>query len=211
MFNEKQIALLKTNLDADVVKKRAGPNGRELCYLEGWHVIATANEIFGYDGWSRETLETAQVGDPGWRDDPKTGKALLAVMIRARVRITLTGPDCTRSVFRDGSAIAVGMGASLSDAYDNAIKSAETDATKRALVTFGNQFGLALYDKEKRNVGRPMPHIESMGSPLDGGFSGKRTTSQRALAASSGPPGGVQVNGHANGNHAPAPRSPMPI
>jgi hypothetical protein len=30
---------------------------------------------------------------------------------------------------------------------------AETDATKRAFVTFGNIFALALYDREQRNVG----------------------------------------------------------
>ena len=31
-------------------------------------------------------------------------------------------------------------------------KEAETDARKRALMTFGNPFGLALYDKTQANV-----------------------------------------------------------
>jgi Rad52/22 family double-strand break repair protein len=35
-------------------------------------------------------------------------------------------------------------------------KAAETDATKRALATFGNPFGLALYDKEQAGVTRPV-------------------------------------------------------
>jgi hypothetical protein len=39
-------------------------------------------------------------------------------------------------------------------AHDIAIKSAETDATKRALATFGNAFGLALYDPEQSQVTR---------------------------------------------------------
>ncbi len=34
----------------------------------------------------------------------------------------------------------------------SAIKEAETDAMKRALMTFGNPFGLALYDKDQANV-----------------------------------------------------------
>jgi len=38
------------------------------------------------------------------------------------------------------------------EAHENAIKEAETDATKRALSTFGNLFGLALYDKEQQGV-----------------------------------------------------------
>src|SRR5262249_13193550 len=32
------------------------------------------------------------------------------------------------------------------------VKEAETDAMKRALMTFGNPFGLALYDKDQTNV-----------------------------------------------------------
>ena len=36
-----------------------------------------------------------------------------------------------------------------------ALKAAETDATKRALATFGNPFGLALYDKDQARVTKP--------------------------------------------------------
>jgi hypothetical protein len=38
------------------------------------------------------------------------------------------------------------------EAHEAAIKEAETDAMKRALATFGNPFGLALYDRERRGV-----------------------------------------------------------
>jgi DNA repair and recombination protein RAD52 len=43
----------------------------------------------------------------------------------------------------------------LGQAHESAIKEAETDAMKRALMTFGNPFGLALYDKEQANVCDP--------------------------------------------------------
>ena len=39
-------------------------------------------------------------------------------------------------------------------AHELALKGAETDATKRALATFGNPFGLALYDREQGGVSR---------------------------------------------------------
>jgi len=39
-------------------------------------------------------------------------------------------------------------------AHEIALKAAETDATKRALATFGNPFGLALYDRDKLQVTR---------------------------------------------------------
>ena len=40
------------------------------------------------------------------------------------------------------------------------IKEAETDAEKRALKTFGNQFGQALYDKTQSNVVDIIPTID---------------------------------------------------
>ncbi len=40
-------------------------------------------------------------------------------------------------------------------AHEIALKAAETDATKRALATFGNPFGLALYDKDQAHVTKP--------------------------------------------------------
>src|SRR5215468_9635227 len=69
------------------------------------------------------------------------------------------------------------------------IKAAETDATKRAFVTFGNIFGLALYDREQRNVSTAKrrdvtaPSVSAM-APIDEAFDVPQpepqpTTSQR--------------------------------
>jgi hypothetical protein len=53
--------------------------------------------------------------------------------------------------------IGTGFGGARSPeaAHEIALKAAETDATKRALSTFGNPFGLALYDKGQVGVTRP--------------------------------------------------------
>jgi recombination DNA repair RAD52 pathway protein len=53
---------------------------------------------------------------------------------------------------REGCGAARGFAKTAGEAMENAIKAAETDALKRALVTFGNAFGLALHDREQRNV-----------------------------------------------------------
>jgi len=37
----------------------------------------------------------------------------------------------------------------VGDKHESAIKEAESDARKRALMQFGDQFGLSLYDKDK--------------------------------------------------------------
>ena len=57
-------------------------------------------------------------------------------------------------VQRDGSGVGHGTGATLGEAHESALKEAETDATKRALTTFGNLFGLALSDKAQNGVKR---------------------------------------------------------
>lgn len=62
-------------------------------------------------------------------------------------------------VTREGLAVGVGNGKpeNAGDVIESAVKEAETDALKRALRSFGNTFGLALYDKDKsaREVGTP--------------------------------------------------------
>ena len=64
----------------------------------------------------------------------------------AKVRVTVEG------ISREGWGAGHGRGGSVGDKHESAVKEAETDARKRALMTFGNQFGLALYDKEQANV-----------------------------------------------------------
>ena len=63
--------------------------------------------------------------------------------IVARVRIAVRAGGAV--IYRDGSGSGHGKAATPGEAHESALKGAETDATKRALATFGNQFGLALY------------------------------------------------------------------
>lgn len=115
-------------------------------YIEGWRVIDEANRIFGFDGWTRETVEMVEV----CRAETKIGRNQddgWMVGYRAKVRVTAQG------ITREGSAVGNGEARKLYDAVESAVKEAETDAMKRALMTFGNPFGLALYDKTKANVG----------------------------------------------------------
>ncbi len=138
-FSGRQLVALRRNLDNQVVRTRE-VNGREFSYLEGWYVISEANRIFGFDGWSRETLETRCVLA---RENRGT---FLAIYI-ARVRITVHA-DGT-AIIREGHGTGEGRGTSPGEVHDIALKAAETDATKRALTTFGKPFGLALYRNGK--------------------------------------------------------------
>ncbi len=54
-FSEVQVQTLSGKLSAKHVRTRQS-NGRTLSYIEGWHVIAEANRIFGFDAWDRQTM-----------------------------------------------------------------------------------------------------------------------------------------------------------
>ena len=81
-FSARQTQALKRDLNHRHVRTREA-RGREFSYLEGWYVLSEANRIFGFDGWSRETLETKCVLARENRGN------FLAVYI-ARVRITVS-------------------------------------------------------------------------------------------------------------------------
>ena len=143
-FTPEQNQMLAAKLASGSVKTRK-QGGAEVSYIEGWHVIAEANRIFGFDRWTRETMEIKcasekerEIGSarhPGW-----------GVTYLCKVRVIVDG------VAREGCGAGHGIDRDLGQAHESAIKEAETDAMKRAFMTFGNQFGLALYDKQQTNV-----------------------------------------------------------
>lgn len=144
VFSAEQIAFLSAPLDRAKVQTRSQA-GRSLAYLEGWQAIAEANRIFGFDGWQRETI-AAQCVSERERTLGSSNRSGWGVTYTARVRITVG------VVIREGSGAGHGIDADLGQAHESALKEAETDAMKRALMTFGNPFGLALYDKQQREV-----------------------------------------------------------
>ena len=131
-FSEKQVQALRRCLNSRHIRTREA-NGRELSYIEGWYVISEANRIFGFDAWNRETVETRCVLARENRG------SFLAVYI-AKVRITVLAEGAT--IVREGHGSGEGRGNSPGEVHDISLKAAETDATKRALATFGKPFGL---------------------------------------------------------------------
>jgi DNA repair and recombination protein RAD52 len=43
-------------LGPEFIAKRQGPGGSTVQYLEGWKVIALANDILGFNGWSHSIM-----------------------------------------------------------------------------------------------------------------------------------------------------------
>ena len=136
-FSKEQVEKLNEPiLGANVKEREAGWGGKDntLAYVEGYHVIAEANRIFGFGGWSSETIETTCV-----QNEPR------AVSYIAKVRITVG------DVIREGTGAGHGNQTNHGNNHESAIKEAETDARKRAFMQFGNQFGLSLYNGKDKS------------------------------------------------------------
>lgn len=141
-----QIKALNAPLDPANVKKPSGSFGPKGDYIEGWHAINELNRVFGFDGWSYEIALTRDAVEKG--KDSKGNEQWQAAYTCI---CTLTAAGVTRQDVGFGSGFAKGIG----DAIEGATKEAATDALKRAARTFGNIFGLALYDKTRSNVSAP--------------------------------------------------------
>lgn len=129
---------LATPLDPARVRQRDAGRGRFVPYLEGFDIIAAANAILGFDGWSYHV------------DDIQIMTTTLGLILyRATVTVEALGVRRTD--------VGVGIVEASRDtqedtpgAHETAIKGAATDALKRAFRSFGAQFGNDLYDKDTR-------------------------------------------------------------
>jgi DNA repair and recombination protein RAD52 len=143
---------LERKLDPAHVKppSKFGPKGD---YIEGWHAIAEANRIFGHGNWSytiKALTKDSVVEGQNSKGDMQWQAAYTCI-------VTLTVGGATREDVGFGSGFAKQIG----DAIEGATKEAVTDALKRTLRTFGNPFGLALYDKSRANVGVDAPPFDA--------------------------------------------------
>lgn len=149
-MNEETSERLAQPLAASRIKQRAaGGNRPALSYLETHDVIRTANDIFGFGGWGHEVVDLRLIPPVTVHNsDQKPGVAVGYVCV---VRLTVEGCIPTSGIgfgdateYRESAAVT---------AHELAAKEAESDALKRALKNFGDQFGLALYDKDAARAG----------------------------------------------------------
>ena len=128
-------------------------------------MIAEAKRIFGFDAWDRQTIafkcvtcHERLIGPVPVKPEDRPQKPGWGVTYTARVRVTVRAPGQGEPIIREGCGAGHGIDVDQGLAHESALKEAETDAMKRALMTIGNPFGLALYDKEQREVeGAPGP------------------------------------------------------
>jgi Rad52/22 family double-strand break repair protein len=151
---------LNRPLDTARVKWREAARNEQVPYLEGYDVIASANDVFEYR-WSFETGEPQvrqwQRAVTRWDKQSQTRIPVLGkdgqplteqvgiAWITGRVAVHLDGQayvhsDVGRCTFTGDTP----------EAFDMAISGCATDCLKRCFRQLGRQFGNDLYDKDSR-------------------------------------------------------------
>jgi len=147
---DRVLGLLGQPLDPLLVSERETREGRLVQYIEGWAAINQANRVFGFDGWGAEV-----VGEVAYRPlsltDPDTGETIAVGMYMATVRVAARGCPPKADV---GCSF---VSQDTPEAHEAAYKGAVTDALKRGLRHFGDQFGNRLYSR--RNGLDAMPDL----------------------------------------------------
>lgn len=198
-FSAKQLQALRRNVDERHIRTRES-NGRELSYIEGWYAIAQANRIFGFDGWSRETVDSKCVL-------ARENRGTFLAVYTAKVRVTVY-PQGSNPIVREGHGTGEGRGNTPGEVHDMALKAAETDATKRALATFGRPFGLELYRGHRKDSSNPSGRRRSDPSPSivpAAERQGAQPQVGTSLAGQVTPPAVARIDGPSSGKDAAGP------
>ena len=144
MFDKKQLDILNQELDSSRIKTREKGN-ISLSYIEGHDVIETANKVFGFGNWSYSISKLEHVSQEQNQNQNHV------ICYKAIVQVLVHSENHTLDVSREDVGFGTGVSKTQADAHEGAAKEAVTDALKRAMRSFGNQFGNSLYDKTKNH------------------------------------------------------------
>ena len=139
-LNAAQRAQLLRPLNAGRVAKRQG-----LSYLEAYDVKAHLTRIFGFGGFAADVLDSQLVFDDTSLNSKGKENHDVAYKVVLRLTIFGIGPNGEDATFTE-AAIGASHQPDRAEAHDMAVKTAESDALKRAATYLGTQFGLSLYD-----------------------------------------------------------------
>lgn len=136
-LTEGQLNALMSPLNPARVQKRDG-----MSYLAAWDVKATLIRVFGFGGFSAEVIQSEILLRQQVPQVRNKDKMNWKVAAQATVRLTI---HQTGAVYTE-TAVAGSAQPDITESMDMALKSAESDALKRAAIYLGTQFGLSLYD-----------------------------------------------------------------
>jgi len=240
VFTDEQVTILNKKLHPRLVAKRKGSNNKELAYIEGYIAIAQANLIFGYGNWGYRPLSCEQTVllDPlsgeavgiSYKAQVEltvagcitpiveVGSQPVAVwsveeqiMTRRLNEARYSKPPKAMeegpfTFFEKKSARAV-----IVESHEQAEKGAVTDALKRCLRVYGEQFGNGLYGDTRVSPddihpsAAPAPQPQAERSTGSGGGPASSARVQRTPAAPASQ--SAQAEPDRSGTPAPQPQA----
>jgi len=138
-LNNAQRAQLLRPLNSSRVAKRQG-----MSYLEAYDVKAHLTRIFGFGGFAADVLSSELVFDDTSLNSKGKENHDVAYKVMLRLTIFGIGPNGEDATYTE-AAIGASHQPDRAEAHDMAVKTAESDALKRAATYLGTQFGLSLY------------------------------------------------------------------
>lgn len=155
---EQQIGFLLQPISGNRVR-----NLRGMSHLEAWDVRRQLIRIFGFEGFTIETLSLDLVAE---RETKQGERSRWTIVYRAQVRLTVKATDGrTVATFEDAAAGDAINQPSIGDAHDLAMKTALSQALKRCAVNLGDQFGLSLYNDGSQDA-VVLRSLAYMGEPV---------------------------------------------
>ncbi|MEU3283160.1 Rad52/Rad22 family DNA repair protein [Streptomyces antibioticus] len=163
-MTEQQVSFLLQPISGNRVR-----NLRGMSHLEAWDVRRQLIRIFGFEGFTVETLSLDLVHERGEERKKKNSNdtyTAWTIVYRAQVRLTIkTTSGEVIATFEDAAAGDAVNQPSVGDAHDLAMKTALSQALKRCAVNLGDQFGLSLYNDGSRDA-VVMRSLAYMGEPV---------------------------------------------
>ena len=150
-FSAKQVQALRRSLNQPARSHAPGQWTRALLYRRLVCDLGSQSDLW---------LRWLEPGDRGIPLRPRARKprdhSSPSISPKCGSRCRPTGA----TIIREGHGSGEGRGTSPGEVHDIALKAAETDATKRALATFGKPFGLELYRKDKKASLKSLPALQ---------------------------------------------------
>ncbi|MTE20234.1 hypothetical protein F0L17_14175 [Streptomyces sp. TRM43335] len=165
LLTKEQLDYLLQGIHPGRVKR----DGKGFSHVEAWDIRRTLIRVFGFGGYDVRLTDLELVHQHGEQRRKEYGDPYTAwtVIYRATVQLAVRVGGVVLGTW-EGSAVGAGENQpNLADAHDLAIKTAESQALKRAATNLGDQFGLGLYNGGQLNpvVIRSLPHIATVEQP----------------------------------------------
>ncbi|MEU5490268.1 Rad52/Rad22 family DNA repair protein [Streptomyces sp. NPDC020196] len=138
-LSPQQIDFLLSGISAN----RIGKDGKGFAHVEAWDIRRHLIRVFGFGGFDTDLIEARLVAQI---DLPAGNKTRYTVVYQVSLKLTVK-VDGVELGHWHGTAIGDATNQpGLADAHDLALKTADSQALKRAAVNMGDQFGLSLYN-----------------------------------------------------------------